>query len=157
MKIMKKRLSLLAVSFILLAGPSLLHAKSPEHPSLRILNHHDNEKIHGKKIRLILKVSPSPDQHHPIHLHIYVNGRMATMITINSPRKVVTLHHLPKGKDVISFVQANPMTHKEMGNDMAGMDMSDEDMGDMGGESHKTEGMKSDKTAIQKTITVLVQ
>ena len=153
---MKKRLSLLAVFFILLAGPSLLQAKTPEPLTLSILNHHDQEKIHGNAIRLVLKISPSPDQHHPIHLHVYVNGRMATMITINSPKKVITLHHLPKGKDVISFVQANPMTHKEMDNDMAGMDMSDEDMGDMGGENQKTKGNNSDKSAIQ-TITVLVQ
>ena len=153
---MKKRLSLLAVSFILLAGPSLLHAKSPEHPSLRILNHHDNEKIHGKKIRLILKVSPSPDQHHPIHLHIYVNGRMATMITINSPRKVVTLHHLPKGKDDISFVQANPLTHS----DMVQIDMKNKEMGGMNSEMNPTkkkenEPMKANTSCISITVAPL--
>lgn len=153
---MKKRLSLLAAFFILLTGPSLLQAKSPEPLSLRILNHHDHDKIHGNTIRLVLMPSPSPDHHHPIHIHVYVNGRMATMITINSPKKVITLHHLPKGKDVISFVQANPMTHKEMDNDMAGMDMSDEDMGDMGGGNQKTKGKNVDKSALQ-TLTVLVQ
>ena len=154
---MKKGLSLLTASLILLAVPSYVHAKSPEHPSLRILNHQDQEKIHGRTIRLVLKTTPSPDHHHPIHLHVYVNGRMATMITISSSKKVVTLNHLSKGKNVISFIQANPMTHQEMGNDMQGMDMSDGDMGTMGAENEKSGQKTNTEEPIKKTITIIVQ
>lgn len=154
---MKKGLSLLAVWFILLAGPACVHAKSPVNTSLSILNHQDREKIHGRTIRLVLKATPSPDQHHTIHLHVYLNGHMATMITINSPKKVITLHHLSKGKNVISFVQANPMTHQEMGNDMAGMDMSDKSMGDMSGGNKETGHENNAGVPIKKTITIIVQ
>jgi hypothetical protein len=79
---------------------------------------------------------------------------MATMVSISSAKKVLTLHHLPKGKDVISFVQANPVTHKEMGDDMAGMDMGD--MSGMDG-ADKGSGAMGKGKAIEKKITVTVQ
>ena len=151
---MKKRLSLLAATLLLLAGAPYAQAKISEAPVLSILNHHNQEKIHGRSIRLVLRITPSPDRHHPIHLHVYVNGKMATMVSISSAKKVLTLHHLPKGKDVISFVQANPVTHKEMGDDMAGMDM-----GDMSGmdDTNKGSGKMGTGKAIEKKITVTVQ
>lgn len=138
-------------------GTGYVQAKSAEQPSLNIVNHHDQEKIHGRSIKLVLKLTPSPDHSHPIHLHIYVNGRMATMITIDSGKKVVTLHHLSKGKDVISFVQANPLTHQAMGNDMAGMEMSNGNMGDMGGGNSKMGHTQKDKNPIEKRLVVYVQ
>lgn len=153
---MKKRFFLLATAFVFLVGAPYVQAKSPENPSLDILNHHDQEKIHGRSIRLVLKVTPSPDRHRPVHLHVYVNGRMAAMITINSPQKVVTLHHLQKGKNVISFVQANPMTHREM----VQINMKNEEMGGMNSEMNPTkkkenEPMKANASCISITVASL--
>jgi len=154
-KEMKKGLTFLAATLFLLIGNNVVHAKSPTSSSLKILNHHDQEKIHGRSIRLVLRVTPSPDSHHPVHMHVYVNGRMVTMITINSSKRVLTLHHLPKGKDVISFVQANPLTHREMGNQMEGMDMSDDNMGDM--DEKKESGHETELKGIEKKITITVE
>lgn len=153
---MKKGFSFFLAAFVLLVGAPYVQAKTHKTPSLSILNHHDQEKIHGRSIRLVLRVTPSPDLHHPTHLHVYVNGRMAAMITINSPKKVVTLHHLPKGTDVISFVQANPLTHREMGNEMPGMDMSGDTMGEMDGGKKESEHA-NERKFIEKKITITVE
>ncbi len=114
---------LLAMSLPALAAPSPV--------SVRILNHHNNDRIGGRTLHLALAVSPAPTSAAPVHLHVYVNGKMSTMVSILKSPQTVTLHHLSRGKDVITFVLANPMTHQEMGGkeSMGKMD----DMGGMGG------------------------
>ncbi|MHB1286037.1 MAG: hypothetical protein ACYCYP_05650 [Leptospirales bacterium] len=99
-------------------------------PVVSVLNVHDQSRVKGTDLVLKLRVSPSPSVGHPDHFHIFVNGRMVAMFTMTHALGTVHLHHLPKGKDSVAILAADPKTHRLMdGNAAQGM----QGMGDMGG------------------------
>ncbi len=127
-------LCLLPALLLLLAGARpLLAADASPKVTLRPVH----AAISGSPIHLRLHILPPPTRSRPLHLHLYVDGRMALMTTASASTVTVTLSALAPGRHEVTVVEADPLTHREKGDmsDMGGMDMGNGGMKgmDMGG------------------------
>ena len=104
---------------------------APSLPTVSVLNLPDGSRVTGTDQILKLRVSPPPASGHPDHFHLYVNGRMVKMFTMTRATLSVSLHHLPKGRDRITILSADPTTHRLIGGSGEGQ-IGGTDTGDMG-------------------------
>jgi hypothetical protein len=88
--------------------------------------------VEGAPILLRLRILPAPTHSHPLHLHLYVDGRMALMTTASTSPVTVTLAALAAGRHEVRVVEADALTHREKGA-MPGMEGMDRDHGGMEG------------------------
>lgn len=94
------------------------------------------KKKDGRRIRLAIHLKdPRGLPEHPDHFHLYVDGKMATMISMTGPEKTVTLPRLAAGRHRLWFIAADMMTHRIMTD--SGMDQQ------MGGMNGSMNGMSS--------------
>lgn len=125
-----KVLTLVSVVVFLCVAPVSGEA-DPALPVVSVLNVHDGARVKGPDLVLRLRVSPPPSPRHPDHFHLFVNGRMVTMFTMVRASRTIQLHHLPKGRDRVAILSADPKTHHLMGESNGGQ-MSGTDTGEMG-------------------------
>ena len=118
---------------LLVAALPIHVAQAADHPP-RITLRPAGQTVSGSPVRLRLHILPAPSRTHPLHLHLYVDGRMVLMRTATAPLLSVTLPALAPGRHEVTVVEADPLTHREEGQ-MSGMKMEDGGMGgmDMGG------------------------
>ncbi len=122
--------------FVLVSGGLFVPAlAAPQSLSMSLAS--PGPPIQGQPIRLILTILPPPSTEHPLHLHVYVDGRMILMTTAKGPNAAVTLPPLAKGRHEVEIAEADIRTHRGMGQ-MSTMEGRDNmDMGGMGmGGSH---------------------
>ena len=86
----------------------------------------------GSRLHIALRILPAPTRTHPLHLHIYVDGRMVLMTTATKPVTSLSLPPLSPGRHDVTVVEADPLTHREHG-EMSGMKMEDGAMDNMEG------------------------
>ena len=86
----------------------------------------------GSRLHIALRILPPPTRTHPLHLHIYVDGRMVLMTTATRPVTSLSLPPLSPGRHDVTVVEADPLTHRENG-EMSGMRMKDGAMDTMEG------------------------
>ncbi|MDA8028715.1 MAG: hypothetical protein M0Z25_07045 [Nitrospiraceae bacterium] len=86
----------------------------------------------GSRIHLDLRILPAPTRTHPLHLHLYVDGRMVLMTTATRPVTSLSLPPLSPGRHDVTVVEADPLTHRENG-EMSGMKMEGGAMDNMEG------------------------
>jgi len=122
-------LPLLLATFSLLPFQSEVYAKDAPP---RITLQSTGGEVSGSPIHLRLHILPAPTRSHPLHLHLYVDGRMVLMTTATAPSLSVSLPSLAPGRHEVSVVKADPLTHREDGQ-MSGMTMGDKEMGGMEG------------------------
>ena len=86
----------------------------------------------GSRLHIALRILPAPTPTHPLHLHLYVDGRMVLMTTATRPVTSLSLPPLSPGRHEVTVVEADPLTHREHGK-MSGMKMEDGAMDNMEG------------------------
>lgn len=98
----------------------------------------------GSRLHIDLRILPPPTRTHPLHLHLYLDGRMVLMTTATKPVTSISLPPLSPGRHEVTVVEADPLTHREKG-EMSGMKMEDGGMDNMEGM-----GMGEMKTTTKK-------
>ena len=142
---------LLLTALLLASAPA---SAAPVHVDL---TSQPSPSSHSRHIRLSLSIVPPPTSARPIHLHVYLDGRMILMKSFTASPATIALPRLSPGRHEVTVVEADALTHKEIGGEgsMAGMDMGKMEMGGMdmgedGGSSVKTskgaDGRKAAKT-----------
>ncbi|MGC8529507.1 MAG: hypothetical protein ACP5OP_04825 [Leptospirillia bacterium] len=99
---------------------------------------------------LTVSISPAPTSAHPLHLHIYLDGRMILMRSFTSSPATLRLPPLSPGRHEITVREADALTHREMSDkdSMEGMDMDGMDMSGMKrDEDAKDQANAKDSTA----------
>lgn len=83
-----------------LAGPSSL--------KVRILNVHNGQAVHGSRLSVRIRVTPSPTPQDPVFLRVLVNGRPHNLVKVTHRIQTVDIQNLPRGENRIEFVPADP-------------------------------------------------
>ncbi len=115
---------------------TLLTAPSPSFATplhVKISKQEAPSGTHRRRIRLLLAITPAPRPGQPVHLHVYLDGRMLMMRSFTSSPGTITLPRLAPGHHEVSVVAADALTHQEKGagSSMQGMKMDGMDMGGM--------------------------
>ncbi len=83
-----------------LAGPSSLN--------VRILNVQNGQAVHGSRLSVRIRVTPSPTPQDPVFLRVLVNGRPHNLVKVTHRIQTVDIQNLPRGENRIEFVPADP-------------------------------------------------
>ncbi len=147
-------LSLLAVCLLLLPSVFLTDtARGAEKHRLHVVKTSPRSPVSGKPVRLWISASPAPTRKNPGHFHLYIDQKMTLMFTMTAPTVMIRIPAQSPGPHQLVFIEANPLTHQPMGNDMSMSGMSDMEM------DHSENGgmgqMESDLSSVPRSARLL--
>uniref|UniRef100_A0A7C3R083 Uncharacterized protein n=1 Tax=Leptospirillum ferriphilum TaxID=178606 RepID=A0A7C3R083_9BACT len=122
-----------------------------------------HQVVAGAPIPLKIQVHPAPTRQKPVHLHVYIDQKMAQMVTLTRRITHLKLPSLTPGKHTIIFIEANPLTHQPMEGASRMTGMKDKDMDMEMKDSGKGMGMMDDNLSSiparfrLKTLTLVVE
>ena len=105
---------------------------APSSLNVRILNVHNGQAIHGSKLSVRIRVTPSPTPQDPVFLRVLVNGRPHNLVKVTHRIQTVDIQNLPRGENRIEFVPADPDAPDLLGRAGSNQDASGLCDGDQG-------------------------
>ncbi|KGA93000.1 hypothetical protein ACSYAY_09850 [Leptospirillum ferriphilum] len=147
-------LTLLALS-LLLVPPAFLtdNARGAEKYRLHVVKVSPRSPVSGKPVRLWISAAPAPTRKNPGHFHLYIDQKMTLMFTMTGRSVMIRIPAQSPGPHQLVFIEANPLTHQPMGNDMSMSGMSDMEMDHSGNTGMG--GMESALSSIPESARLL--